>query len=70
VHMENPDFVTIARGYGIPGQRVSERDALDQAIDSLLDSDGPYFLEVMVDKTDNVFPMIPAGAAVNEIRLG
>lgn len=67
--MTNPDFVKIADGFGIPGRLVDRREELDSCIDKMLSTDGPYFLEVSVEKEDNVFPMVPTGASVSEIRL-
>ena len=67
--MTNPDFVTIAKGYHIPAQKVTERKDLASAIEEMINAEGPYFLEVAVEKEDNVFPMIPTGASLNEIRL-
>ncbi len=67
--MVNPDFQTIAKGYYIPCAKVTERDNLDDAIKTMLETDGPYLLEVVVEKEGNVFPMVPSGAAVDEIRL-
>lgn len=67
--MTNPDFQTIAKGYYIPGQKVTQRDSLDDAIKTMLETDGPFLLEVVVEKEGNVFPMVPAGASVDEIRL-
>ena len=67
--MTNPDFVTIAKGYHIPAQKVTERKDLAAAIEEMINAEGPYFLEVAVEKEDNVFPMIPTGASLNEIRL-
>lgn len=67
--MTNPDFVTIAKGYQIDAQRVTKREELDQAVKTMIESDKPYFLEVCVEKEDNVFPMIPTGASVSDIRL-
>jgi acetolactate synthase-1/2/3 large subunit len=67
--MTNPDFVKIAEGYHIEARRVSEREELAGAIDQLIASEGPFFLEVKVEKEDNVFPMIPSGASVSDIRL-
>ena len=67
--MTNPDFVTIAKGYHIPAQKVTERKDLASAIEEMINTEGPYFLEVAVEKEDNVFPMIPTGASLNEIRL-
>ena len=69
VELQNPDFVTIAKGFGIAGHTCSERDNLSESLDRLLQSDKPYLLEVMVEKEENVFPMVPAGAAVADIRL-
>ncbi|MDN5203476.1 biosynthetic-type acetolactate synthase large subunit [Fulvivirgaceae bacterium BMA10] len=65
----NPDFVRISEGYGIEANRVSEREKIDDAIDKMLAYDGAYFLEVEVEREDNVFPMVPAGAGVSDIRL-
>lgn len=67
--MTNPDFVTIAKGYQIDAKRVTKREELDQAVGEMIASDKPYFLEVCVEKEDNVFPMIPTGASVSDIRL-
>jgi acetolactate synthase-1/2/3 large subunit len=68
--MANPDFLMLARAYGIPAWRVSERPALAGTIAELLATPGPGLLEVVVATEENIFPMIPAGAAVSEIRLG
>ena len=67
--MTNPDFVMIAQGYNIDAQRVTERAQLDAAVKEMIASDKPYFLEVCVEKEANVFPMIPTGASVSDIRL-
>jgi len=67
--MTNPDFVKIAEGYHIEAKRVSERKDLKATIKEMMDSKNPYFLEVKVEKEDNVFPMIPSGSSVSEIRL-
>ena len=67
--MTNPDFVTIAKGYHIDAKRVTKREELDLAVSEMIASDKPYFLEVCVEKEDNVFPMIPTGASVSDIRL-
>ena len=67
--MVNPDFVKIAEGYFIKARRVTERHDLQSAVREMIDSDEPYFLEVKVEKEENVFPMIPSGASVSEIRL-
>ena len=65
----NPDFVTIAKGYNIPARRVTKRKELDEAVQEMIVSKQAYFLEVCVEKEDNVFPMIPTGASVSDIRL-
>ena len=67
--MTNPDFVTIAKGYHIDAKRVTKRSELAGAIEEMMNSKDAYFLEVCVEKEDNVFPMIPSGASVSEIRL-
>lgn len=67
--MTNPDFVKIAEGYHIPATRVTDRANLADAVKTMLETDGPYFLEVCVEKENNVFPMIPTGASVSDIRL-
>jgi acetolactate synthase I/II/III large subunit len=65
----NPDFQTIAKGYYIPGIKVTERKNLDKAIKTMAKSDGPFLLEVVVEKEGNVFPMVPSGMSVDDIRL-
>jgi acetolactate synthase-1/2/3 large subunit len=67
--MTNPDFVTIAKGYYIEGKRVTKREELADAVKEMIASKDSYFLEVCVEKEGNVFPMIPSGASVSEIRL-
>lgn len=67
--MVNPDFVKIAEGYHIQSKRVTKREELQGAIKEMIASDEPYFLEVCVEKENNVFPMIPTGASVSDIRL-
>ncbi|MFH6772488.1 biosynthetic-type acetolactate synthase large subunit [Gaetbulibacter aestuarii] len=67
--MTNPDFVTIAKGYYINANRVTKREDLAGAVKDMIASDEAYFLEVCVEKEDNVFPMIPSGASVSDIRL-
>jgi acetolactate synthase-1/2/3 large subunit len=67
--LTNPDFITIARGFGIDGKKVSEREDLDGTIEEMLNHEGPFLLEVTVEKEGNVFPMVPAGASVSDIRL-
>lgn len=67
--LENPDFIAIAKGYGIKGRSISERDDLNAAVKEMMDHEGSFLLEVMVGKEDNVFPMVPSGASVADIRL-
>ncbi|WP_066223901.1 biosynthetic-type acetolactate synthase large subunit [Formosa haliotis] len=67
--MTNPDFVAIAKGYYIDAKRVSKREELADAVAEMMACEGAYFLEVCVEKEDNVFPMIPTGASVSDIRL-
>jgi len=67
--LTNPDFITIARGFGIEGKKVSDRKDLDGTIEEMLSHEGPFLLEVTVEKEGNVFPMVPAGASVSDIRL-
>jgi acetolactate synthase I/II/III large subunit len=67
--IKSPDFVALAKAYNIDGQRVSEREKLKDALKEMLDSKNSYLLEVMVGKENNVFPMVPQGCSVAEIRL-
>ncbi|MDA9026284.1 biosynthetic-type acetolactate synthase large subunit [Flavobacteriaceae bacterium] len=67
--MVNPNFVAIAQGYYIEARKVTKREDLAAAVKEMIDSDGPYFLEVCVEKEGNVFPMVPSGASVSDIRL-
>ena len=67
--MVNPDFQTIAKGYHIETERVEQREHLEEALNRFLNHKGSYLLEVMVGKENNVFPMIPTGCCVSEVRL-
>ena len=67
--MINPDFVKIAEGYYIDANKVDKRSELKNGVAKMIKSDKPYFLEVCVEKEANVFPMIPSGASVSDIRL-
>jgi acetolactate synthase I/II/III large subunit len=69
VDITSPDFVQVAKGYYIDGQRVSERNKLKEALQTMLNHNGSYLLEVMVGKENNVFPMVPQGRGVSEIVL-
>lgn len=67
--MTNPDFVKLAEAYSIPAAKVEAREHLDEALQIMLEAKGPYFLEVVVGKEDNVFPMVPAGGCVSDVLL-
>jgi len=69
VELQNPDFVTVAKGFGVKGKTISDPKDLKKAVKDMLAHDGPYLLHVKVEKEENVFPMVPSGAAVAEIRL-
>jgi acetolactate synthase-1/2/3 large subunit len=64
-----PDFIKLADAFGINGNRVDSREKLDEGISDMLNHQGPYLLEVSIEKEDNVFPMVPTGASVAEILL-
>lgn len=65
--MVNPDYEKIAAGYNIPCRTVVSRDEIDEAIREMLDTKGPYFLQVAVKEDDNVLPMTPPGGNVDEM---
>jgi acetolactate synthase I/II/III large subunit len=67
--MQNPDFIKIAEAYSITAKKVEKREDIESAIQEMLDAKTSYFLEVVVGKEDNVFPMVPAGAGVGEVIL-
>ena len=67
--MINPNFIAIAEGYHIKAKKVTKREDLDAAVAEMMASKESYFLEVMVEKENNVFPMIPTGVSVADIRL-
>lgn len=69
VALQNPDFIKIADGFGVPGRVIEKPEELDDAIQEMLDHEGPYLLHVRVEKEENIFPMIPSGCSVSEIRL-
>jgi acetolactate synthase-1/2/3 large subunit len=69
VDITSPDFVKLADAYSIAGKKVSERENLEAALAEMLNHKGSYLLEVMVAKENNVFPMVPQGSSVSEIRL-
>ena len=67
--MVNPNFVAIAEGYYIKAKKVTKREELAEAVAEMMASKEAYFLEVCVEKEGNVFPMVPSGASVSQIRL-
>ncbi len=67
--LDNPEFIKIAEAYNIKSQKVSDRVDLKEAIEDMFIHDGPFFPEVVVEKEDNVFPMIATGCSVEEVRL-
>ncbi|WP_088324008.1 biosynthetic-type acetolactate synthase large subunit [Polaribacter tangerinus] len=67
--MTNPNFVAIAEGYYLKARKVTKREELAAAVKEMMESKEAYFLEVCVEKEDNVFPMVPSGASVSEVRL-
>ncbi len=67
--MKNPNFVALAEAYSIPAKKVTDRKDLKHSIAEMLQTPGPYLLEAVVEKEDNVFPMVPTGASVAEIIL-
>lgn len=69
VDITSPDFVAVAKGFYIEGQKISERIHLKNALQTMIDHAGSYLLEVMVGKETNVFPMVPQGCGVSEVRL-
>ncbi len=69
VNITSPDFVMVAKGYGISGKSIKNREHLRAALGEMLSHKGSYLLEVMVGKENNVFPMVPQGCGVAEIRL-
>ena len=69
VDIQSPDYIMVAKAYGIAGAKVEDRKELVQAIETMLAHKGSYLLEVMVGKENNVFPMVPQGCSVSEIRL-
>jgi acetolactate synthase I/II/III large subunit len=63
----SPDFVKLAESYGAVGIRVEKKDELRPALERMLSLDSPVFMDVRVEEEENVFPMVPAGEAINKI---
>lgn len=64
---DNPDFLTLASAFGIPGQHITRKDQVEAALDALLNSDGPYLLHVSIDEYENVWPLVPPGASNSQM---
>ncbi len=69
IELKNPNFAEVAAAFGMEGRQVTERGEIDDAIDEMLASETAFLLEVVVEREENVFPMVPAGASCSEIRL-
>lgn len=69
VALENPNFVKIAEGFGVPGKTIEDPEVLEDSIRDMLAHEGPYLLHIKVEKEENIFPMVPSGCAVTEIVL-
>ncbi|WP_118987501.1 acetolactate synthase 2 catalytic subunit [Photorhabdus sp. CRCIA-P01] len=65
---DNPDFVTLAKAFDIPGQHITEKSQIDEALNALFTSKGPYLLQVSIEELENVWPLVPPGAS-NETML-
>jgi acetolactate synthase-1/2/3 large subunit len=65
----NPDFVMVAKAYGIPAKKVVLREDLNSSLEEMLNAKGPYLLDIKVEQQGNVFPMVEPGSSVSEIRL-
>jgi len=65
----NPDFVKIVEGYGIPAKKIIKREDLKNSLQEMISAEGPFFLDIAVEKEGNVFPMVEPGSSVSEIRL-
>jgi acetolactate synthase I/II/III large subunit len=65
----NPDFMMIAGAYNIPGKKVTKREELNSSLKEMLDADGPYLLDIAIEKEGNVLPMVEPGSSVSEVRL-
>ncbi len=64
---DNPDFLTLASAFGIPGQHITRKDQVEAALDTMLASEGPYLLHVSIDELENVWPLVPPGASNSEM---
>ena len=64
---DSPDFLTLASAFGIPGQHITRKDQVEAALDTMLNSDGPYLLHVSIDELENVWPLVPPGASNSQM---
>ncbi|HAV1534812.1 TPA: acetolactate synthase 2 catalytic subunit [Enterobacter hormaechei subsp. xiangfangensis] len=64
---DNPDFLTLASAFGIPGQHITRKDQAEAALDTMLSSEGPYLLHVSIDELENVWPLVPPGASNSQM---
>ena len=69
VALKNPDFIKIAEGFGVPGRKIDKPEELKEAVAEMIAHEGPYLLHITVENEENIFPMVPSGAAVDEIIL-
>lgn len=69
VALQNPDFIKIADGFGVPGKKITEIGALQEGLETMLATDGPYLLHIMVEKEENIFPMVPSGSTPADMIL-
>jgi acetolactate synthase-1/2/3 large subunit len=68
-HLVNPDFVMIAKAYGVQAKKVLKREELKVSLEEMIDAEGPYLLDIAIEKEGNVFPMVEPGSSVSEVRL-
>ena len=64
---DNPDFLTLASAFGIPGQHITRKDQVEAALDTMLSSEGPYLLHISIDELENVWPLVPPGASNSQM---
>lgn len=67
--LTNPNFGMISEGFGVPAMKITDRKDLEKALEDMLAKEGPCVLEIEVQQEGNIFPMVPAGASVSDIRL-
>lgn len=65
----NPEFSKVAASFSITSQKITDRKDLKPALDEMMEHEGPYLLDIIVEKEENVFPMVPSGACISDIRL-